>query len=181
MKYDGLRFRAECTLAGKPYGGPFGVDIAFGDPMIKDPERIVAPDTLGFAGIAPPSLLVYPVETHVAEKLHAYTLPRNRPNSRVKDLPDLALMATAGPIAAAQLRAALHQTFDFRATHGVPASVPSPPLLWQSAYEAMARAEDLRWRSLPELINAVAAFLDPILTSEIEATWNPNSWSWEKG
>ncbi len=28
MKYDGLRFRAECRLAGKIYGHPFGVDVA---------------------------------------------------------------------------------------------------------------------------------------------------------
>ena len=49
----------------------------------------MAEDVLAFAGIAPPTLRLYPVETHIAEKLHAYTLPRPRPNSRVKDLPDL--------------------------------------------------------------------------------------------
>jgi Nucleotidyl transferase AbiEii toxin, Type IV TA system len=94
MQYDGMRFRAECRLAGKPYGGAFGVDVAFGDPIVAPPERIVADDVLGFAGIAPPSVPVYPVETHIAEKLHAYTIPRVRPNSRVKDLPDLALLAS---------------------------------------------------------------------------------------
>lgn len=39
MKYDGLRFRAECKLAGKRYGDPFGVDVAFGDPYIGEHER----------------------------------------------------------------------------------------------------------------------------------------------
>ena len=29
MQYDGFRFRAECKLAGKRYGDPFNVDIAF--------------------------------------------------------------------------------------------------------------------------------------------------------
>ncbi len=29
MQYDGMRFRAVCRLAGKPYGNPFGVDVAF--------------------------------------------------------------------------------------------------------------------------------------------------------
>jgi hypothetical protein len=37
MQYDGLRFRAECKLAGKLYGQPFGVDVAFGDPMLMLP------------------------------------------------------------------------------------------------------------------------------------------------
>jgi hypothetical protein len=31
------------------------------------------------------------IETHIAETLHAHTLPRERPNTRVKDLPDLVL------------------------------------------------------------------------------------------
>ena len=36
---DGLRFRAECRLAGKIYGQPFGVDVAFGDPILGDQTR----------------------------------------------------------------------------------------------------------------------------------------------
>ena len=95
MIYEGLRFRAECRLAGKPFGQPFGVDVAFGDPILGEPDVVIADDVLGFAGISPPALRVYPIETHIAEKLHAYTLPRKRPNSRIKDLPDLALLATA--------------------------------------------------------------------------------------
>ena len=89
MIYGGQRYRVTCTLAGKPYGQPFGLDIAFADPILGEPDVVVADDVLGFAGIAPPSLRLYPIETHIAEKLHAYTLPRKRPNSRVKDLPDM--------------------------------------------------------------------------------------------
>jgi len=91
MLYDGLRFRSECRLAGKPFAQPFGVDVAFGDPILGQPDVLVADDVLSFAGIAPPTLRIYPIETHIAEKVHAYTMPRARPNSRVKDLPDLAL------------------------------------------------------------------------------------------
>ena len=88
MPYEGMRFRAECRLAGRPFGQPFGVDVAFGDPILGEPEVVAAEDVLAFAGIAPPTLRLYPLETHIAEKLHAYTMPRARPNSRVKDLPD---------------------------------------------------------------------------------------------
>jgi hypothetical protein len=94
MIYDGLRFRATCRMGGKPYGQPFGVDVGFGDPILGAPDAVIAEDTLGFADIAPPTLQLYPIETHIAEKLHAYTLPRARPNSRLKDLPDLALLAS---------------------------------------------------------------------------------------
>ena len=78
MQYDGLRFRADCRLAGKVYGQPFGVDVAFGDPILGQPDVVVAEDVMAFAGIAPPQLRLYPVVTHVAEKLHAYTMPRSR-------------------------------------------------------------------------------------------------------
>jgi len=131
MQYEGMRFRAECRLAGKPYGDPFGVDAAFGDPMLGPPEIVVAEDVLGFAGIAPPTLRIYPIETHIAEKLHAFTMPRARPNSRVKDLPDLALLASAGPLEAERLRAALEQTFTFRKTHALPAALPAPAPAWR--------------------------------------------------
>jgi hypothetical protein len=127
MQYEGFRFRAECKLAGKVYGQPFGVDIAFGDPVLGEPEIVVAEDVLAFVGIAPPTLRLYPIETHIAEKLHAYTMPRSRPNSRVKDLPDLALLATTKSLDARRLRAALGHTFSFRKTHPLPDKLPDPP------------------------------------------------------
>lgn len=180
MQYDGLRFRAECKLAGKLYGQPFGVDVAFGDPILGEPEVVVAEDVLAFAGVAPPTLRLYPIETHIAEKLHAYTMPRVRPSSRVKDLPDLALLATAQPIDANRLRAALEQTFTFRTTHALPASVPSPIEAWRRPYEAMAREDQLTWATLEDVTRAARAFLDPVLTGLADATWDPSHWAWSR-
>lgn len=178
MQYDGVRFRAECSLAGKVYGRPFGVDVAFGDPILGEPEVMVAEDALAFAGIAPPTLRVYPVETHVAEKLHAYTMPRARPNSRVKDLPDLALIATAGAVEAGRLRAAIDQTFGFRGTHAVPGSLPAPPDAWKEPYATIAKEDQLRWPTLGEAFEAARAFLDPVLEDLSDGQWDPKGWSW---
>jgi hypothetical protein len=178
MQYDGLRFRAECRLAGKVYGQPFGVDVAFGDPILGEPGVVLAKDVLAFAGIAPPTLRLYPVESHIAEKLHAYTMPRSRPNSRVKDLPDLALLATAQPIDAKRLRTALDQTFTFRKTHPLPVSVPAPPPAWESPYAAMAREDHLAWTTLGDATKAVQSFLDPVLAGVLSSTWDPLTWTW---
>jgi hypothetical protein len=178
LVYDGQRFRAEGRLAGKLYGQPFGVDVAFGDPILGEPELVVAADLLGFAGIAPPTLRVYPVETHVAEKLHAYTMPRARPNSRIKDLPDLALLASAGSLQASRLRAALEQTFTFRRTHPLPAALPAPPPAWSAPYAAMAREDGLPWLTLDEVTRAAGAFLDPVLGAEAREEWSPTAWRW---
>ncbi len=179
LKYDGFRYRAECRLAGALYGRPFGVDVAFGDPLVGDPDLAVGNDLLDFVGIAPPTLRLYPVVSHIAEKLHALTMPRSRPNSRVRDLPDVALLATTGAIEGEKLRLALERTFEFRGTHPLPSSVPSPPTFWAEPYAAMALDNDLRWTSLKEITEAVSAFLDPVLASADCGTWVPGAWLWQ--
>jgi Nucleotidyl transferase AbiEii toxin, Type IV TA system len=145
MVYEGQRYRVTCRLAGKPYGQPFGLDVAFVDPIFGEPDVVVADDVLGFAEVAPPSLRVYPLETHIAEKLHSYTLPRPRPNSRVKDLPDIALLAGVREIDGAHLRGALEQTFSSRKTHALPTVLPEPPESWAAVYSRMVIEDELRW------------------------------------
>ena len=177
-QYGGRRFRAVCRIAGKLYGQPFGVDVALGDPMRGEPEVVMAADALAFAGIAPPRLRAYPIETHVAEKLHAYTLPRARPNSRVKDLPDIALLATVRRIEAIELRGAIEQTFAFRRSHALPSMLPDPPAAWATPYAAMAREDGLTWATLDEVGAAAKAFLDPVLGGRLDGAWSPESWAW---
>jgi hypothetical protein len=179
VQYDGYRFRAECRLAGKVYGARFGVDVAFGGVLSGDVEEITTEDLLGFAGIAPPRLRVVPIETHLAEKLHAYTMPRARPNTRVKDLPDLALLGTIRPLDAARVREVIGRTFGSRRVHPVPASLPPPPEAWTAPYARMAEVDDLPWRTLAEVEGVVRAFLDPLLTSKRDARWDPASWIWK--
>jgi len=148
MVYQGVRFRGQGQLAGKIYGSPFGIDIAFAEPLHGAPETVEGSRFLEFAGIEPARFRVYPIETHIAEKLHAYTLPRKRPNSRVKDLPDIALLATVRDIDGASLRAAIDGTFEHRATHPVPGSVPDPPSGWAPVYDRIAANDGLHWRTL---------------------------------
>jgi hypothetical protein len=107
------------------------------------------------------TLRLYPIVTHIAEKLHAYTMPRPRPNSRVKDLPDIALLATAQPLEARPLREALEQTFTFRTTHALPAKVPEPLAAWATPYAAMASDDELIWPALDWVVGCAFAARDP--------------------
>lgn len=180
MKYVGHRFVTECRLAGKIYGRPFGVDVAFGDPLVGETDEVTGDTLTGVSGLEPARVRLYPVPSHIAEKLHAYTMPRTRPNSRIKDLPDIALLAKAGEIEATTLRAALVKTFEFRATHALPDAVPRPPAAWETPYEAMRRSDELTWRTLDELHRAVCEFLEPLLSGiEVQGTWSPARWGWE--
>ncbi len=180
MAYQGLRYRAEAQLAAKIYGVPFGIDVAFAEPMHGQPEEVDGSTFLEFAGVGPGRYRIYPLETHIAEKLHAYTLPRKRPNSRVKDLPDLALLATARDLDGAALRAAIDGTFEHRATHPVPASVPAPSAAWAPVYARIAANDGLRWQTLEEVTRGVQSFLDPVLAGA-GGKWEAATWAWSPG
>jgi Nucleotidyl transferase AbiEii toxin, Type IV TA system len=177
LRYDGQRFRAEARLAGRPYGSAFGVDIAVGEPLVGVPQEIDGSDTLAFVGLPPPRFRAYPVETHIAEKLHAYTLPRPRPNSRVKDLPDIALLAEAGVLDRSNVARAIAETFAHRGTHPVPARLANPPEAWAPVYARMAVEDGLPWADLSNLSGAVRAFLDPVLAG-VGGEWDPVAWRW---
>jgi hypothetical protein len=123
MVYEGQRFKCEGRLAGKLYGGRFGIDVGFADAITVEPDLVEGSSFLDFAGAQRTTMRIYPRVTHVAEKLHAYTLPRERENTRVKDLPDLALLAALGAMDGAELRQAIrghgHLPQDARgAQHG---------------------------------------------------------------
>jgi Nucleotidyl transferase AbiEii toxin, Type IV TA system len=177
--YEGQRFRVEAKLAGKIYGSRFGVDVGFGDRMACPPEVLSAGDLFDFAGFPPVSVRVYAREVHVAEKLHALTLPRARPNSRVKDLPDLAFLATTGLFDSGMLRDAIRATFAQRGSHEVPAAIPDPPPSWAAPYEEMVAENLLPWPTLDVLTLAVRAFLDPVLGGE-DGAWDPKTWAWTR-
>jgi hypothetical protein len=148
--------------------------------MACPPEILSAGDLFDFAGIPPISLSVYAREVHVAEKLHALTLPRERENTRVKDLPDLALLGTTGSFNSAALREAIGATFAQRGSHEVPSSIIDPPKSWAAPYANMVEENMLRWATLDGLTAAVRAFLDPVLRGE-DGAWDPASWSWRRG
>ena len=102
-------------------------------------------------------------------------MPRPRPNTRVRDLPDLALLATTGPIDGVVLRRAIEKTFEYRGTHAVPATVPPPPAFWEASYAAMAASDELAWKTLAEVTQAAALFLNPVLAPGECGTWDSAS------
>jgi Nucleotidyl transferase AbiEii toxin, Type IV TA system len=78
-------------------------------------------------------------EQQFVEKLHAYTLPRpSAPNSRVRDLVDMALLIQSGTLESSRVVQALHATFDLRATHSVPNALDPPSKEWDAPFARLA-------------------------------------------
>jgi hypothetical protein len=178
---DGHRFHAECTLGGRPFSS-FDVDVVRPEPIHGEVEELPGADWLSFAEIPTPIFRVYPRATQLAEKLHALTSPRARANTRVKDLPDILVLASLeGPTSLTMetLRRAIASTFAFRATHEVPARFPELQPEWAVPYVRLLESPLLlQWQSFTEAIGLVRRFLDPVLAGTSEGVWSPLDWEW---
>jgi hypothetical protein len=135
--YGGARYPIECRMDGRTFAR-FHLDVGIGDVLIQPLQKIQGHDWLGFAEIPAAKMRLISKAQQVAEKLHAYTLPRTTPNSRVKDLVDLLLLIRTGEVRQAQLAEAVRITFDRRKTHGIPSALVPPPKSWEEQFRGLA-------------------------------------------
>jgi hypothetical protein len=175
-----LRIPIVARLAGEVLDR-FHIDLASGDALVGTPDLLTGSDMLSFAAVAPIQFPVYPVTQQLAEKLHAYTLPRTAENTRVKDFVDLIAIALTESVDGDRLVASVHATFDLRATHGIPGALPSPPNSWTTPFSRLVtpllteRGSDLAAGS-----QIAARFWNPILAAErTDGHWNPGELIWE--
>jgi hypothetical protein len=153
----GSRYPVIASLAGRVFT-KFHLDVGIGDPVVRPTEIIQGRDWLGFAGIPPVACIAISREQQFAEKLHAYTRLRERPNSRVKDLVDMALLVEMGTMEGPKLKEAIRVTFEQRGTHAVPAIFPDPPESWRQPYTHLAGECGLEW-TIKDSVQVVAALL----------------------
>ncbi len=133
----GARFPVEARLAGRVFSR-FHVDVGTGDPVVEPAETVLGGGWLEFAGIQAAPFPSISSEQQFAEKLHAYTLPREeRPNTRVRDLVDMYLLLRTG-VLPDRIVEAVRAVFARRKTHPVPVALPPPPESWAAPFAAMA-------------------------------------------
>ena len=154
----GARYPVTASLAGRMFT-KFHLDVGIGDAVTPPTEMIEGRDWLEFAGIASPKFMAISKEQQFAEKLHAYTLPREGvTNTRVKDLVDMILLIQMKAMEKRVLRQAIQTTFKLRDTHPVPAAVPEPLESWNTAFAAMSKECHLEIAS-GEAARMVGAYL----------------------
>lgn len=176
-----VRYHVTAELAGRTFD-EFVLDVGFDAPTGAAFDLLRGPDLLAFADIPSVEVPTLPIEVQIAEKVHAYTRSygeQSLASTRVKDLVDLALIATEGAPDATRLRFALEDTYARRATHGLPVALPRPPADWRVAFGRMARDIGLD----PDLgagHAAAAGMLDPVLAGEVpSATWDAARGRWK--
>lgn len=155
----GARYPVTASLAGKMFT-KFHLDVGIGDAVTPPTELIEGRDWLGFAGIAIPLFMAISKEQQFAEKLHAYTLPREETiNTRVKDLVDMILLIRMEAMNKDVLRQAIQATFKLRGTHPAPTAVPEPPEAWKRLFEVLRKECHLEIL-LDEAASFVGTYLD---------------------
>jgi predicted nucleotidyltransferase component of viral defense system len=134
----GARFSVEAILDSRTFA-QFHLDIGAGDTVVEPVENLTGKDWLAFAGISDPVFQAISKEQQFAEKLHAYTLPRQkRENSRSRDLVDMVLLIQRLGLNKEKARESLHRTFEKRKTHKIPAILLKPPMNWNGPFQEMA-------------------------------------------
>jgi len=164
--YGGARYSVETRMDGRIFAR-FHLDAGVGDVVIQPLETAECHDWLGFAGIEKPRVRMISREQQFAEKIHAYTLPRSSPNSRVKDLVDLALLIADNQLDRQRVIDALHLTFDRRGTHALPTSLSVPPSEWQTPFRALAEECGLQ-TDIAAVFDNVRGFLENVLVGGME-------------
>jgi len=163
--YGGARYPVEARMDERIFAR-FHLDAGVGDVIMRPLETIVCRDWLGFAGIESSRVLMIAREQQFAEKIHAYTLPRNAPNSRVKDLADLALLIRSGGLDKQRILDALRLTFERRGTHDLASLLP-PPADWQIPFQALAEECGLP-TDVAAVFAGVQEFLEEVLAQRTE-------------
>lgn len=157
--YGGGRYPVRAFMDGRLFIS-FHVDAGIGGVMMDPPEVGHVKDWLGFAGIASIPILMLPKEQQFAEKIHAYTLPREESeNSRVKDLVDMLLLIQNHSMDRERVKDAIDRIFAKRATHTLRGTLLPPPASWTTPFATMA-LECALSSSLQVAFDRVQRYLD---------------------
>ena len=156
------------------------IDMGLGDAVWPEPQACIYPALLDLPA---PSVLAYPRETVVAEKLEAMVVLGDR-NSRIKDFFDLHHLASRFEFDRATLTEAVRRTFERRRTP-IPAEDPLglTPAYWENPsrpaqVRAFARRAGLEVPAKPaeEFTRVLHAFLAPVLESLRRGTKRGGTW-----
>ena len=136
--YGGWRYPVEARVAHRVFT-KFHIDVGIGDAVISEAEWQKGDNILQFAGIEPACAAMLPIEQHFAEKVHAYSYPREkRPFSRIRDLVDLVLLIEQGLPDKTLMMSAIKATFKRRNTHDIPQVLEMPPEIMEDSYVQMS-------------------------------------------
>ncbi|NTF18245.1 nucleotidyl transferase AbiEii/AbiGii toxin family protein [Agrobacterium rubi] len=163
------------------------VDVGFGNPINPDVRRIVMPTILG--NVAPqPEVLAYPLETVIAEKIHAM-VQFGIDNTRVKDYFDIWMLAGMHTLDGALLVEAVTKTFEAQQREIPPAELDgltadfadSAADSWKNFLRKIDAKSSV---SLEEVVEILSEMIHPVteaarLGEGFDSVWQPDG-GWQE-
>lgn len=173
----GLRFVVVARAGGTELVR-FKVDVSAFDVVVGDLEQHLSDPVLERLGYERSCFPVYPVAQHIAEKIHALTLPRDQENSRSRDLVDLVWFAERFTSTSDAIIDAATATFARRADHPWPPVIEAAPEAWDRTYDRYSKELRLRATNTALAVDAVRRWLHPVFAAEHGLTWDPATSTW---
>jgi predicted nucleotidyltransferase component of viral defense system len=175
----GLRYIMVARLIGQELVR-FKVDVSSQDAVVGNLERHRSDPIVERLGLARATFPVYPIAQQFAEKIHAYTRPRDVENTRAKDLADMVWFTTRHAFRSQALIEAGLATFVRRGEHPWPPILATPPAVWARQYAFLRREMDLEQPTADDAYEALVAFLAPVLGGDRTLRWSPKTRTWSK-
>lgn len=203
---EGLRFSEKISTSpikeGKEYPGirvklaayleeaniSLQIDVGFGDAVLKPYAKVNFQPFLGFPV---PDILAYPLESVLAEKIHAM-IELGAETSRMKDVYDLWYLAANHTWSSLRIIEAVQLTF-LRRRRSLPTELPhmftstffenpQKRLQWQAFGKRLSRAV-LKEMDLRQILAQLALFWWPLLQAlqqgqPFDFSWDPETWQW---
>lgn len=159
----GWRYPVESRMAGRTFAN-VRLDVVARDVEISKTQRVELPGVLDFAGLGRHEVEVVDPTQHFAEKAHAFTRTYgDRPNTRVRDLPDMVLLIDDGLEPTPELFSIVARLFEARAESVMPVDLPDAPSFWRENYPAIATELDVSAKTLDEAMTLVRDFWAALL------------------
>lgn len=180
----GSRVHVRATLGAKTFA-VFHVDVVVGTVMSGEPDEVAPLTPLHIEGLVRPPYRAFPLPDHLADKFCAILGThvkgeRLTGSSRIKDLVDIALIATTQQISGPALRAAIlagaaHRNLSLPDVFAVPDEA-----VWRRGYPRSAADAPGPMPTFDEAVSLASALLNPVLNGPVAGIWDPAAGSWNQ-
>lgn len=178
----GARVHVNARL-GPTLFATFHIDVVVGTVMTGTPD-VVAPLTpLDIEGLIRPRYRVFPVADHLADKLCATISThagrgRSASSSRVKDLVDIAIIATTLEIDSQALRIAVATNAALRRLDLPECFAVPDPVGWAARYPRVAAESPGPVPDYDTAVSVASEVFDPVLDATATGVWDPSVQAW---
>jgi hypothetical protein len=161
----------------------FHIDVVVGTAMTGIPDVVPPLTPVDIEGLVRPHYRVFPVADHLADKLCAIigTYARaGRPasSSRVKDLVDIAIVATTQAIGSKALRVAVATNAALRRLELPERFAVPDPVGWAARYPRVAAEAPGPVSDYDTAVNLASRIFDPVLDATATGGWDPSVQAW---